>query len=213
MYLTQVSNQRKNTTQPLAQNQLGHPQPVYFFQEILEGLKDGVLILNESGEILHQNLVADHIFSVINGDSSQFNQLPSAIWNVCQSLIDNRNLCNQKSLIISEDIVLDRSNLFRIRVRWLDLERFGFSYLLVTIEDRYESIKNLVKMESIKYELTSREAQIWLLYRAQYSYKDIAAELYVSINTVKKHMKNIHAKRQAFVDVEDMKNYQHQRAS
>ncbi len=45
-----------------------------------------------------------------------------------------------------------------------------------------------------KHGLTSREQDIWLLYRANYSYKQIAEELNISRNTLKKHMKNIHAK-------------------
>jgi WD40 repeat protein len=45
-----------------------------------------------------------------------------------------------------------------------------------------------------KHGLTPREQDIWLLYRTNYSYKQIANELNISLNTVKKHMKNIYAK-------------------
>ncbi|MDJ0733344.1 MAG: LuxR C-terminal-related transcriptional regulator [Nostocaceae cyanobacterium] len=213
MFPTKTSNQPGIETENLTKCELENSQPLYFFEEVLEGLKDGVLILSDTGEILHANGVAVHISSLLNQDSSQSNVVPSAIWNICQSLIDNRTLLSNKFLVISSDIVLDRSNVFRTRVRWLDLDRLGISCLLVTIEDRYESLKNLVKSEAIKYQLTSREAEIWFFYRAQYSYKDIAAELYITINTVKKHMKNIHAKRQAFLAFEEIENYQHQRAS
>jgi DNA-binding CsgD family transcriptional regulator len=42
-----------------------------------------------------------------------------------------------------------------------------------------------------------------LLRRANYTCKEIAAELYISLNTVKKHMKNIHAKREKALHSED----------
>jgi DNA-binding CsgD family transcriptional regulator len=68
--------------------------------------------------------------------------------------------------------------------------------LLITLEDRLQSIRQSAKGEGQRYRLTPRELEVWLRYRADYSYKAIAAELYISHNTVKKHMKNIHAKRQ-----------------
>ncbi|WP_339382310.1 helix-turn-helix transcriptional regulator [Nostoc flagelliforme] len=79
----------------------------------------------------------------------------------------------------------------------LDLEGFEVPCLLVTIENQYESVKNVALTEVKKFDLTRREAEIWFLYRSNYSYKEIATKLYITINTVKKHMKNIHTKRQA----------------
>lgn len=88
---------------------------------------------------------------------------------------------------------------FRIRVRLLDLDRFKMPCLLVTIENQYESLKNVAFTEVKKFDLTPREAEIWFLYRSNYSYKEIATKLYITINTVKKHMKNIHTERQASI--------------
>ncbi len=64
------------------------------------------------------------------------------------------------------------------------------------LEDRYQSTQNLAIAEVDKYRLTRREAEVWLLRRANYSRKDIAAELCISLDTVKKHLKNIHAKQE-----------------
>lgn len=57
-------------------------------------------------------------------------------------------------------------------------------------------MRNLAIAQAEHYGLTSREAEVWLLRQANYSCREIAAELYISLNTVKKHMKNIHAKRE-----------------
>ncbi|WP_339378694.1 helix-turn-helix transcriptional regulator [Calothrix sp. NIES-2100] len=41
---------------------------------------------------------------------------------------------------------------------------------------------------------------MWYLRQTNYSYKQIASKLYMSVNTVKQHMKNIYFKRQLFLE-------------
>ncbi|MCC5648658.1 LuxR C-terminal-related transcriptional regulator [Nostoc sp. XA013] len=168
-----------------------------FLQEVIEGLEDGILILNHTGEVVHANASARRLYCKFNQGNFNQNFVPSAIWNLCESLFNNRDLFSDKLLILSDEIVLDKSNIFRIRVRLLDLDGFEVPCLLVTIENQYESVKNVALTEVKKFDLTPREAEIWFLYRSNYSYKEIATKLYITINTVKKHMKNIHTKRQA----------------
>jgi DNA-binding CsgD family transcriptional regulator len=74
---------------------------------------------------------------------------------------------------------------------------------LVTIEDRQQSTHNAALTDVKKYGLTPREAEIWLLRRANYSYKEIADRLFITLNTVKKHMKNIYAKQEGNLWVEE----------
>ncbi|MEA5625929.1 helix-turn-helix transcriptional regulator [Nostoc sp. UHCC 0251] len=168
-----------------------------FLQEVIEGLEDGILILSHTGEIVHANESARRLCYQFNQDNFNHNFVPPAIWNLCESLLNNRYFFYDKLLILSDEIVLDKSNIFRIRVRLLNLDRFEVPCLLVTIENQYESVKNVALTEVKKFDLTPREAEIWFLYRSNYSYKEIATKLYITINTVKKHMKNIHTKRQA----------------
>jgi DNA-binding CsgD family transcriptional regulator len=168
-----------------------------FLQEVIEGLEDGILILSPTGEVVHSNASANRLCCQFNQDNFNLNFVPPAIWNLCESLLSSRYLFSDKLLILSDEIVLDKSNIFRIRVRLLDLDGFEVPCLLVTIENQYESVKNVALTEVKKFDLTPREAEIWFLYRSNYSYKEIAMKLYITINTVKKHMKNIHTKRQA----------------
>ena len=168
-----------------------------FLQEVIEGLEDGILILSPTGEVVHANASARRLCCQFNQGNFNQNFVPSVIWNLCESLFNSRYLFSDKLLILSDEIVVDKSNIFRIRVRLLDLEGFEVPCLLVTIENQYESLKNVALTEVKKFDLTPREAEIWFLYRSNYSYKEIATKLYITINTVKKHMKNIHTKRQA----------------
>ncbi|MEI1373572.1 LuxR C-terminal-related transcriptional regulator [Nostoc sp. UHCC 0926] len=174
-----------------------------FLQEVIEGLEDGILILSKAGKVIHANASAHRLCCQFNQGNFNQNFVPPAIWNLCESLLNSRYLFSDKLLILSDEIVLDKSNIFRIRVRLLDLDGFEVPCLLVTIENQYESVKNVALTEVQKFDLTPREAEIWFLYRSNYSYKEIANKLYITINTVKKHMKNIHTKRQASLVLEE----------
>ncbi|MEH2025361.1 helix-turn-helix transcriptional regulator [Nostoc sp.] len=173
-----------------------------FLQEVIEGLEDGILILNQTGEVVHANASAHRLCCQFNQGNFNQNFLPPVIWNVCESLLSNEYFFSDKLIILSDEILVDKSNVFRVRVRLLDLDGFEIPCLLVTIENQYESLKSLAITEVKKFDLTPREAEIWFLYRSNYSYKEIATKLYITINTVKKHMKNIHTKRQTSLVVE-----------
>ncbi len=192
-----------NEPQQLDSLDCNYLQQVDFLQEVIESLQDGILIISETGKLIHANASAHRICSQINQGKYDHNSIPAPIWKICGSLIKSRRLFPERLFILSDEIVIDKSTVFRIRVRWLDLEKFDRSCLIVTIENRLESVINVAIAEVKQYGLTQREAQIWYLYRANYSYKEIAAHFYISINTVKKHMKNIHAKRQVFLENQD----------
>ncbi|MGB3135452.1 MAG: helix-turn-helix transcriptional regulator, partial [Nodosilinea sp.] len=83
----------------------------------------------------------------------------------------------------------------RARVQWLDFPAAPSSYLLVSLENKTRSAHSSALLEAVQYSLTPREQAVWVLRRANCSYEDIAKELYITVNTVKRHLKNIYAKR------------------
>ncbi|OUL33303.1 helix-turn-helix transcriptional regulator [Nostoc sp. T09] len=172
---------------------------LYFLQLVIENLEDGILILNEAGNVFHANASAYQISTQLKSEYGKEKFIHPVISQLCQSLIDHQSWNSDNLMILSDEIIVNQSNIFRIRVKYLSFKITQIPYFLVTIENRYETLKNFAIAEVKKYELTPREAEIWSLYRGNYSYKDIAAKLYITINTVKKHMKNIHAKRQAYL--------------
>lgn len=166
-----------------------------FLLQIIENIEDGILILTETGEVVHSNASAYSICNQIEQCSINQNSITSLIRNLCKLSSINQT---KNQTIWLEDIFVDGSAMFRLRVRWLNLEFTKQPYLLVTIENRYETLKNAALSEANKYHLTQRETEIWSLYRATSSYKQIANKLYITVNTVKKHIKNIRAKQQRF---------------
>lgn len=167
---------------------------------VLEGLTDGVLILSEQGEWIYHNYYAHCICQELNQGQPALNQVPDAIWRNCLALIDSRDLYPTHPVVIESEIVLSQSQVYRIRVRWLVLEDSQRPYLMVLLEDRSQSLQNQALAESMLYELTPRQAEVWLLYRAGFSYQDIAIELYITLNTVKRHLKDIRLKQKAVSD-------------
>lgn len=171
-------------------------------QEVVENFIDGILILTEQGELVHANSLAHQIFTQLTLAQSQSNKVPQEIWHICQGLSQNCDSYPNPPQIIESEITIGKSTKLRIRVRWLKLNVITHSYLLVLLEDRHQSIENQVLAEVDKYRLTPREAEVWLLRRTNYTCKEIASLLYISLNTVKKHMKNIQAKRETVLGME-----------
>lgn len=171
-------------------------------QAVLEGLMDGVLILTDQGEWLHANDCARKICRQLSNVAAQSNRIPQEIWRACEALINSLSLYADQAIIIENEITAQESATYRVRVQWLQLEAAQRPCILVTLEDRRQSLHNLALTEGQKYGLTPREADVWMRYRANYTYKQIASELFITQNTVKKHMKNIHAKRQSAIDAD-----------
>ncbi len=195
---------RKHSDKLLKMTHFQPSTPHSFLQSIIEGFVDGVLILTEQGELVHANDCARRICHQLADGTLNSNSLPQAIWSVCESLMDSRELFPAQRMILEAEIDTDNSAVFRIRVRWLELDENDQPYLLVIIEDRRQSTQNAAIAQVKKYGLTAREAEVWLLRRAHCSYKEIAARLYITQNTVKKHLKNIYAKQEAnLLDADD----------
>jgi DNA-binding CsgD family transcriptional regulator len=180
------------------------PKPSTFVREVMEGFIDGILILTEQGEVLYANNCAQNLCKKLGHFSGQphlekpiLSQVPAPIWRICEALIDGRETFPDYLLDLEDEVVIGQTHL-RIRARWMTLPDRSQPCLAVTLEDRQQSLINTVMAEARKYGLTSREAEVWLLRRANHTYKAIASELHIALDTVKKHVKSINAKREAF---------------
>jgi DNA-binding CsgD family transcriptional regulator len=186
----------KFTNKTSNKEQLQSALKVYLLQAVIESFVDGILILTTQGELLHANECARRICRKLRSGENSLDAIPEDIWSVCQSLIDSRELFPDQKIFIESEIETDKSVKLRLRVRWLQLGASNGTVLLVTLEDCNLSSQNIAIADAKKYGLTDREAEVWLLRRGNLSYKQIADKLFITINTVKKHLKNIYAKQQ-----------------
>ncbi|MGJ3246952.1 MAG: helix-turn-helix transcriptional regulator [Elainellaceae cyanobacterium] len=174
-----------------------------FLDGIIEELLDGILVLTDQRELIHANECARRILRLLNRGKPQFNLVPEEIWHVCQTLIESRTLFPSQHWLLESKIFIDSAATFTVRARWAKLPNFEAPCLLIIIKDQYQSIKAIATEEAVKYGLTDREAETWLLHRANYTYKQISAELHITPNTVKKHMKSIHVKQKQYLGIEE----------
>jgi len=168
----------------------------YVLKAALESLADGILILTKEGEVVHGNEFANRLCQELIPCDEPGVGLPHEVWRVCQSLIDSREMFPGTKICIESELLVATGVKLEIRAKWLELNHGNDDLILVSLEDSYQSSQDAAIADVHMYGLTNREAEVWLLRRASFSYQEIANKLYISINTVKKHLKNIYAKQQ-----------------
>ncbi|HEY9700529.1 MAG TPA: helix-turn-helix transcriptional regulator [Trichocoleus sp.] len=186
--------QRHNA--PASTPPVHYPEDTIILRGILESL-DGILIVTDKGDILHSNRRADRLCRQLMPESTQPSVLPRQIWRSCQALIKNQDVPLEQQVVLDEEIRMNESIVIRVRIRWIDLNNGDRPCLLLMMEDKYESARYRAIAESWKYGLTDRETEVWQLKRIGCTYKQIAAQLHIAEDTVKKHIKNIYARRDA----------------
>lgn len=206
MMLTQTSSLQSFINSLERQNYQTSQSDGLFLQSVLESFFDGILVLTEQKQLIHANELARQICQQLTQGKPGQDLIPKEIWRVCQALIESRSLYEEQPVIIESEITTNKLKTVRIRTRWIKLSEIQQTCLLVILEDRHQSVQNLALAEVDKYGLTPREAEVWLLRRTNTPLKEIAAELTISINTVKKHLKHIYAKRETAICMEELRN-------
>lgn len=188
---------------PLAQAPLVHPPSSPDFalvSTVLEGFAEGVLIVSQAGECLHFNPKGKVFCRALGGEFPPAGAVPACLWAMCNHLIEGRDLFPDHRLVLCQDLTTADGQCLRVRVQWLDWPDLAQAYFLVLLEDQTYVAQTSALLEAIQYDLTAREREVWVLRRANRSYEEIAVELYITVNTVKRHLKSIYAKRKQFLD-------------
>lgn len=170
--------------------------PLEFLQAVLESFVDGILVLTEEKEQKYANHMAVEICQQLTGKSCT---IPKEVWQVCEALIGSRKLYSEHPTVVESEVECETTKL-RIRAQWLSFEAFQHPCLLVRLQNQHQAAQGLAIAEAQVWGLTERETQVWIRRRADCSRKQIATELYIAVDTVKKHLKNIQAKRQNYLD-------------
>ena len=171
-------------------------------EAILEAFTDGVMLLTSQGKLLHTNQCAVKLCRHLQADFTSTFEIPRTIRRMCNSLIESQGLFPDQTFVIEDEILNAKNKSVRIRVQWMDLQIADQPYLLVTLEDLGKLTTISAILEAQQFGLTEREHQVWQLRKAKYNYEEIASELFISINTVKKHIKSIYAKRSQILNRE-----------
>lgn len=181
----------------VATQSVGH---VGILRAALESLQDGFIIASQAGEVHQINEPAEQIYELLQSIKIDRDQtvLPIEIWRVCESAIANQNVLSFQKMGLDAEIILPDVGTVRVRVQNIKIAQTAC--LLIVLEDRQQTIRNRALSEATLFGLTERETEVWQLRLRGDGYKAISAALWISVDTVKKHVKNILAKRRSHKD-------------
>jgi len=182
-------------------------------RSVLESLQQGVIILSRNLKPIYRNLKAHEFCQELTDIELSRAELPVTLSEMCYRLLRDPRLDDSLLLMECQGRLGQK---FRVSARWLHLplERdrtvfpsepshsqtepgFQASYILLFLENCDQVLQTELRIEQKKYDLTDREAEIWMLLRQDYTYQDIASRLQISLNTVKTHVKNVYAKKRS----------------
>lgn len=191
-----------STTLPLAPRPTQEAIDLPLLKAVLEGFVDGILVLSEAGTCLHSNQKGQALCRELSQGQglppqpgSSAIALPDCLKTMCRLLIDSRDLYPERLFVLTDEFTSQTGQIIRARIQWLDVPASPRPCLLISLENKTRSAYASAQLEAIQYNLTPRERAVWMLRRANRSYDDIAQELYITVNTVKRHLKSIYAKR------------------
>lgn len=169
---------------------------------LVEALPKGLIVLSVDRTVVYWNQTARRLCQKLSDTQRYWTMLPTIVTELCGQVVE--------ASTAHEPILLDYQTpddgSFRLTACWLmgvmsdevNLALNQQAYVLITIEDRDEVLQQDIQLEQKKFQLTNREAEVWLLLKREYSYQAIANALHISLNTVKTHIRNIHAKRHPY---------------
>ncbi|PSN15409.1 hypothetical protein C7293_07530 [filamentous cyanobacterium CCT1] len=178
------------------------------FETILDQLfpSQGLLLVSRLGHVIQSSPKARELCQVLQagaGFASPADRvewrdlwsLPTQIRTLCKSMIESREDFPNQRVQLHDEIDIEGQCCVHLTGDWVDWGEVEPTYLLISIENRQEVSAQRAAFDTYRYQLTARESDVWRLAMQGCSYSEIAAQLFISVNTVKRHMKSIHEKR------------------
>jgi DNA-binding CsgD family transcriptional regulator len=168
---------------------------------VLEGFNEGILIITQAGQLLHANHLGQTLAHRLNQwEGIDMVPVPPSLWSICGYLLEGRELFPDNSLILTQDFRGPQGYRLRARVQWLDGNDSEVGHFLIMLEDPNSAALSQAQLKALELRLTPREQQVWRLRQRQCSVQAIADELYLSLATVKRHLRQIYSKRRQIGD-------------
>jgi DNA-binding CsgD family transcriptional regulator len=122
--------------------------------------------------------------------------LPIKISSLIRCLRESRQRLPEHRIQLQEVVVLRDHTRLRLAANWIELEPQQPACIVVTLENLTAIAHQQALTDARRHQLTERESQVWECALLGLSYSEIGQELFISINTVKRHMKSIHRKQE-----------------
>lgn len=195
MAVSPINTSLRTISRQISKQDTSQQAVTQFAVDLIQEFISGILVFTDQQQLIYVNNSAYKILHRLQPDSPSKEHIPEEILHICQSAIQSRHRFPRQSWLTEFDILTQDATVLHIHSQWLKLEQLDNPCLVLMIEDRQQAIKNILLEEANQYDLTPREKEVWLLHRHDLTYKQIAVELGITPNTVKKHMKSIYAKQ------------------
>ncbi|MEM9807196.1 MAG: helix-turn-helix transcriptional regulator [Cyanobacteria bacterium P01_D01_bin.56] len=166
---------------------------------------EGLLLLSGTGQLMQSNPKARELCrSVQPGLTSHEVKesvcyfditLPRQITQCYEGLIADLLDYPGQPFLVSEEVCLDTGLKIKLMIERIALAENGVPYWLVRLEDVAQTALQQSCWDAHRYHLTQREREVWELALQDLSYQDIGDQLFISRDTVSKHLKNVYSKR------------------
>ncbi|MEO0537955.1 MAG: helix-turn-helix transcriptional regulator [Cyanobacteria bacterium P01_A01_bin.123] len=176
-----------------------------FLESVLEGFIDGVLILTDQGDLHHANALAYEIIDKFCQSETETQLINQEVSRIYQAIAGSQDLYGDQTVIVESELDFEILGRLRLRARWSTVKPQVDPIIWITLEDQQRSLQAQAILEVEKYGFTARETEVWLRRKARVPYREIAQELFITVNTVKKHVKNIRVKIENYGFRQDMR--------
>lgn len=178
------------------------------FETMLDRLfpSQGLLLISRSGRVIQSSPKARTLCQTLGPGNAPVTKgsglswqglwaLPPQLRTLCKAMLESRDEFPTQRIQLHDEIEIDGECCIHLNGAWVDWGEAEPAYLLITLENPVEVSVQRALFDAHRYQLTTRETDVWQLALQGYSYSAIADELFISLNTVKRHMKSIHEKR------------------
>ncbi|EKQ70846.1 response regulator containing a CheY-like receiver domain and an HTH DNA-binding domain [Leptolyngbyaceae cyanobacterium JSC-12] len=181
------------------------------WSRLLELLPQGVIVVSRNLTPVYWNQKAKQLCRSLTDAEFSGSTLPLPVSEACHRIIREHSALDTALIL---ECQTSSGHIVRVSARWLeratthDLSSGGrvmsgdtangtSAFIAVILENCEEVMRQEMAIQQKKYDLTDREAEIWMLLRQENTYQEIAQKLQISLNTVKTHVKNVYAKRRS----------------
>ena len=173
-----------------------------FLEGFLEAFSEGILVFDLSGALLHVNEAAYGLLEQTVVTSEQQRLLEREIQALYRLMVEQDTDCVEAQTSLDEgplrsveaEVMLALDIQLRVHVRRFRVCSHPDEMVWVRLEDHQKLSCARALLESRWYGLSEREAEVWQLRQAGFTYAEVAQKLFITVNTVKKHVRNIRAK-------------------
>ena len=156
----------------------------------------GLLLLDQDGQLIQSSPQARQLCGMSpDPRPGQRATLPKEISQLAQRLAESRLLFPGETIQLEDTLTIGDITL-QVQAKWIDLSHAPAG-IVVTLENVVEVTHQRALFDAYRYQFTPRETEVWELHLRGLSYQQIAEAFFISMNTVKRHMKSIYGKQRA----------------